>query len=315
MKVLVVFLLSLCLAVYCADTAAKKQVVKKSDPNDNKGNTPFFLQDPYDSMCLGPKGFTSCDENALWILTKRAGKKTYSLVSLLGPPTNGGLCLERKASFFGLIQSERVAIGSCNSNRAKAWEFDFVDQTHVKLSTKGQCLVRGKKQFKNSVSVQPCSKGEFLPLVYHPTAVHENGFYIKAADGACFDGEKFRPCEGSGASKHLWGVGIKYVWGEAKRYFFGFNVQDRANCLTSKGSAVTKGPCKDSGTTEWAIANGQLTSGARGSTCLARKSDDAAALTSCSTAYEFVSVEVPSVYTNEQLLEMLQNPVRTCSMY
>ena len=157
---------------------------------------------------------------------------------------------------------------------------------------------------------RPGGKGEFLPLVYHPTAVHENGFYIKAADGTCFDGEKFRACEGSGASKLLWGVGVKYVWGQAKRYFFGFNVQDRANCLTSKGSAVAKGPCKDSGTTEWAITNGQLTFGTRG-TCLARKPDDTAALTSCNTAYEFVSVEVPSVYTNEQLLEMLQNPVRT----
>ena len=26
--------------------------VKKSDPNDNKGNTPFFLQDPHDKMLL-----------------------------------------------------------------------------------------------------------------------------------------------------------------------------------------------------------------------------------------------------------------------
>ena len=26
---------------------------KKSDPYDNKGNTPFFLQDPRDNTCLG----------------------------------------------------------------------------------------------------------------------------------------------------------------------------------------------------------------------------------------------------------------------
>lgn len=309
-KVLVAVVLLFCLAVKGADTAVKKQVAKKSDPNDNKGNTPFFLQDPYDNMCLGPKGFTSCDESTLWVLTKRAGKKTYSLVSLLNTNTDGGLCLERKASFFGLFASDRVAIGSCNSARAKSWDFEFVDQTHVKLSTKGQCLVRGKKQYKSTVSVQSCKKGEFTPLVYHPTAVHEHGFFLKAADGTCFDGARFRSCDGPGSNKILWGVGIRYVWGEAKRYLFGFHVQDRTNCLTGKGSTIFKGPCKDSGTTEWALSQGQLTFGTRGNTCVARRADDTAALVNCNTAFEHISVEVPSVYTNEQLKEMLQSPVR-----
>lgn len=308
-QILTTLVLLLCISVYGADTAAKKQVAKKSDPNDNKGNTPFFLQDPYDNMCLGPKGFTTCDENTLWVLTKRAGKKTYSLVSLLNTNTNGGLCLERKASFFGLFTSDRVSIGSCNSARAKSWDFEFVDQTHVKLSTNGQCLVRGKKQYKSTVSVQSCKKGEFSPLVYHPTAVHENGFFLKAADGTCFDGVRFRACDGPGSNKILWGVGIRYVWGEAKRYLFSFNVQDRANCLTGKGSTVFKGPCKDSGTTEWALSNGQLTFGNKGSTCVARRADDTAALVKCNTAFEYLSLEVPSVYTNEQLTEMLRSPV------
>jgi hypothetical protein len=120
-----------------ASSATSKQVVKKSDPNDNRGNTPFFLQDPYDETCLGPKDFTVCDENALWILTKRTGKKTYSLVSLLNPQTTGGLCLETKPMLFGLMRTDRVSIGPCSSGRAKSWEFEFIDQTHVKLSTKG----------------------------------------------------------------------------------------------------------------------------------------------------------------------------------
>lgn len=294
----------------CSCAPSKKQVAKKSDPNDNRGNTPFFLQDPYDQMCLGPKGFTVCDENALWILTKRTGKKTYSLVSLLNP-SSSGMCLERKSSLFGLLSSDRVSVGSCNSGRAKSWEFEFVDQTHVKLSTKGQCLVRGKKQFKNSISVQACSKGEFIPLIYHPTAVHENGFYIKAADGTCFDGNKFRSCEGAGAKKLLWGVGVRYVWGEAKRYLFSFNVEDRSHCLVAHGSTVQKGLCKEAGATTWALAGGQLTYGDKGANCLARKTDDTAVLAKCSSAYEYVTLEVPSVYTNEQLLEMLRNPVCT----
>jgi hypothetical protein len=292
-----------------ASSAASKQVVKKSDPNDNRGNTPFFLQDPYDETCLGPKGFTVCDENALWILTKRTGKKTYSLVSLLNPQTTGGLCLETKPMLFGLMRTDRVSIGPCSSGRAKSWEFEFIDQTHVKLSTKGQCLVRGKKTYKNSISVQSCSKNEYLPLVYHPTAVHENGFYIKAADGKCFDGSKFRSCEGSGSNKLLWGVGIRYVWGEAQRYLFNFHVQDRSNCIVGRGSNVEKGPCKDSGATTWSLGHGQLSFGAGSKTCLARRTDDSAALIPCSQSYEYVTLEVPSIYTNEQLVEMLQNPV------
>lgn len=91
-------------------------------------------------MCLGIKGFTICDESALWILTKRSGKKTYSLVSLLNPSNkenNNGLCLERKSTFFGLFNSDRISIGDCSKSGSKAWEFEFIDQTHVKLSTKG----------------------------------------------------------------------------------------------------------------------------------------------------------------------------------
>jgi hypothetical protein len=288
--------------------AATKTQKKKSDPNDNRGNTPFFLQDPYDQMCLGPKGFTVCDENALWILTKRTGKKTYSLVSLLNP-SQQGLCLERQTSFFGLFNTDRVAIGSCNKGGAKSWDFEFVDQTHVKLSTKGQCLVRGKKTFKNSMSVQSCKKGEFIPLVYHPTAVHENGFFLKAADGACFDGSKFRSCEGSGANKLLWGVGVRYVWGQAKRYFFSFNVQERSNCIVGHGGKVQKGSCKDSGALTWSLTQGQLATGNKANKCVARKTDETAMVVPCTTSYEYLSMEVPSVYTNEQLVEMLQNPV------
>ena len=200
---LLVVLLLLQLGFTVSQKAAQKKPV---DVNDNKGNTPFFLQDPQDQTCLGPNGFTVCDERSLWVLTRRAGKKTYSLVSLLNPSPYG-MCLERKYSFFGLFGSDRVGMGLCSQGGSKNWDFNFVDKTHVKISTKGQCLVRGKKKFMNSISVQNCNKGEFTPLVYHPTSVHEAGFYLKAADGACFDGEKFRSCEGRGADHLLWGVG------------------------------------------------------------------------------------------------------------
>jgi hypothetical protein len=47
-----------------------------------KGKTPFLLQDPVDQTCLGPHGFTVCDENALWIITPRKGVKTFSMVHM-----------------------------------------------------------------------------------------------------------------------------------------------------------------------------------------------------------------------------------------
>ena len=34
----------------------------------------------------------------------------------------------------------------------------------------------------------------------------------------CFDGYKFRPCEGLGANKLLWGIGVKFINGNAHRH-------------------------------------------------------------------------------------------------
>lgn len=137
---------------------------------------------------VGPGGFTVCDERALWILTKRNGLKTYSLVSLLNPSPYG-MCLERKAGFLGIFGSDRVGMGLCSKHGSKSWSFEFVDKSHVRLSSGGQCVVRGKKGYKNSVSVQNCKQGEYIPLTYYPTAVHQAGFFLKSADGKCFDGE------------------------------------------------------------------------------------------------------------------------------
>jgi len=280
--------LAVLLSLWCfADAAATAKGKKKaSDPNDNKGNTPFFLQDPYDQMCLGPNGFTFCDERTLWILTRRPGKKTYSLVSLLNP-SPAGMCLERKTSFFGLFNSDKVGMGFCNKGGSKAWEFEFVDQQHIKLSTKGMCMVRGKKGYKNTASVQSCKKGEFLPLVYHPTHVHETGFYFKSADGLCFDGSKFRSCEGAGAKSLLWGVGIKYIWGKANRYFFNFNLQERGLCLVAEGNKVAKKDCTSGGALKWGLKDGQLSS-SNGKMCVARLSDNSAVMSKCSEASEYV---------------------------
>ena len=132
----------------------------------------FTHKDPKDGTCLGPTGFTVCDERALWILTRRTDKKnTYSLVSFMNPSTTG-LCLEQKKGVLGIFTTDNVGLGPCSSNTAKSWDFNFIDKTRVKISTNDMCLVRNKKKFKNMYSLQQCNKGDFLPLVYHPAEVH-----------------------------------------------------------------------------------------------------------------------------------------------
>ena len=299
----------LALALLClwggpsVQAAESKAAAAKKDPSDNRGNTPFWLQDPYDQMCLGPSGFTVCDERTLWILTRRPGKKTYSLVSLLNPAVKDH-CLERKGGLFG--GSDRVAMGPCKNDGAKSWEFEFVDQTHVKLSTKGQCLVRGKKGYKSSMSVQSCKKKEFLPLVYHATEVHKNGFYLKSADGTCFDGSAYRKCDGAGSKSLLWGVGIKYIWGQANRYFFNFNPSERSLCIVNQGGKPVKAECSKGGALQWGLRDGQLSTN-NGKLCVARLSDNTGVMAKCSEASEYTTMEVPTVYTREEIEEMLRN--------
>jgi len=301
----IAILIVLCLLE--ATAADTQKAPRKHDPNDNKGLTPFFLQDPNDQMCLSPWGFTMCDENALWILTKRAGKTTYSLVSLLAPSES--ICLQAQNGFLGIFSSDKLTLGPCSKKSAQTWDWVFIDQNHVRLSNRGQCLVRGKKGAKNSISLQSCKNNDFVPLLYHPTAVHERGFYLKSADSECFDGNKFRSCEGTGANRLLWGVGVKYVWGEAKRYIFNFFHQERSNCIVAqRNGTVEKAPCSSAGAVSWGLQHGKL-SQSNGKKCVARKADDSAFVANCNDIYEYISLEVPSSYSNEQLESMLQSKV------
>lgn len=309
MSFYVALLFLVLISIVGAQAASKssKSVAASKDSNDHRGLTPFFLQDPYDQMCLGPEGFTNCDERALWILTKRTGKKTYSLVSFMNPSGNGA-CLQRKSMFFGLLTSDKLQVGACTKSNAKTWDWEFLDQQLVRLSNRGQCLTRGKKGHKSSISLDICNKGDTLPLLYHPTSVHENGFYLKSADGSCFDGSKFRSCSGAGSGGLLWGVGVKYIWGEAKQYLFSFSKKEKS-CVVKKGSKVEKGDCSTSGAlVGWGLHDGRL-SVQNGKLCAVRKSDDTVNLLACNEGSEYVSIEVPSVYTTEELASMLQDPV------
>jgi hypothetical protein len=161
------------------------------------------------------------------------------------------------------------------------------------------------------VSLQPCSKGEYLPLVYQPTTVHEEGFYLKAPDGQCFDGSQFRSCVGTGAQKLMWGIGMKYVRGEAQRYFFNFLASERNKCLIAKGSTVMKDVCSSNGALGWGLWNGQLSFN-QGAKCLGRKANDEGILIPCKDGFEHISIEVPVGYTNSDALTSMydDNKVR-----
>jgi hypothetical protein len=276
-----------------------------AESNDHKGLTPFFLEDPNDNTCLGPEGFTICDEHALWIWTRRNGKTSNSLVSFLNPHK---ACLQRQPTFFGLLNGDKLITGSCSKSSAKGWEFEFLDKQTVQLTNKGACLVRGKKGHKSSISLGNCKKSPILRLVYSPTSVHENGFYLKAADGKCFDGNKFRTCSNANSANLLWGVGVRYGWGgEAYQYLFSYSKKDRT-CLIYQGKKVIRGDCGQSKALGWGLNNGQLTN-QDGKQCLIRNEDDTASLMPCTEGHEFVKLEVPAIYTMEELRELISNPV------
>jgi hypothetical protein len=125
--------------------------------------------------------------------------------------------------------------------------------------------------------------------------VHENGFYLKAADGACFDGETFRSCDVMHAKQILWGVGVKYIWGQSNRYFFNFSPTERKNCIVAKGGgSVGRGDCTSSGALRWGLESDGRLSVNDGKLCVARLVNNKAVLAPCSEAFEFITMDVPT---------------------
>jgi hypothetical protein len=136
--------------------------------------------------------------------------------------------------------------------------------------------------------------------------MHQAGFFLKSADGRCFDGSTFKNCAAEETTKLLWGVGIKYVWGKAQRYFFNFHYTGRDNCIVASGKTVKKGSCKDKGALEWGLRDGEL-SIKNGQMCLARLLDNTAVMARCAEAAEHITIDVPNSYTDDDLAEMIKN--------
>ena len=130
----------------------------------------------------------------------------------------------------------------------------------------------------------------------------------------CFDGELFRTCTGKGADTLLWGIGIKYIGGKANRYIFNFHPLERKNCLVAKGSRIEKGACTEHGALRWGLSDGKLSVG-NGKKCLARLNNDQGVMVNCNEANEYISMDIPTVYTTEDLENMMKNQVgEQCKM-
>lgn len=236
-------------------------------------STPFFLQDQNDEQCLSYKGYGICDELAVWILIKSQQSNLYSMINLFSSPylsstsissslnsfNSYGICLiSNSKSYF---YNSKVSLGSCKHKSSKYWDFKFIDKDMLIIYNQNSFLQRGNP-YRYSVSLSTIESISKLPplkgssstssssspptisvnernsaLRYQPTSIHEAGFFIKSSDGLCFDGDKFRVC--ANPSTVLWGIGIKFLNGEALRFIHIFN--NRSICIESKGTSVYRG--------------------------------------------------------------------------
>ncbi len=247
----------------------------------------FWLQDPRDNTCLGPSGFGVCDEASLWLLADR--KEGAALVAPF-ETGNSDVCLVRKRCHSALSPA---SLGQCKHCGAKHWAVTKDRRGYVKLSEdKGKnCLVRSKpaaggkkgkgryKQYKNTYEMQHCEKG-YTGLVLAKAEMN-SGFFLQAADGFCFDGERFVACDPN--SWHLrWGVGVRLAGsGTAERYLYKY--YDSDVCLQRTGKGPRLGDCWHSGAKRWSLKGGRLAQD--GVHCVVRRFDNSASFAKCSEGY------------------------------
>jgi len=263
------------------------QKAAAKDAYQNRGNVPFFLQDPLDGECLGPNGFTACDTTSLWILAGR--KEGHSLVALLEP--------EEGKSCLGTGSGNSVKASKCSTKQAKHWKIDADRHGYYVISTDQakMCLFRSKDPYKSSVKLQPCKSG-YTPLQVVETAIHDVGFFLESADGMCFDGIRFRHCNAQDESL-LWGIGVRFgSKGDAMRSFFKYF--DGSKCLSKTSKGPVLGPCTDAPARKWGLKDGKLVH--ENKMCVVRKKDNTAALVKCDTAFEHISLAIPENSINQR---------------
>lgn len=201
---------------------------------------------------------------------------------------NANMCLERKWCHSA---ESPASIGPCKSCGAKHWQVTKDRRGYVKVSEdQGKnCLVRSKplpggkqdkklKRFKNSVMMSHCEKG-YTGLVLAKAPLNE-GFFLQAADGFCFDGSRFVACEANDW-RLRWGVGIKFnSGGQADRYFYKMFEEDV--CLQRTGKGPRLGECSHWGAKRWSLQGGRL---AHDNHCIVRNHDNSAGFVKCNEGY------------------------------
>lgn len=255
------------------------------DPYDNRDRPLFWLQDPRDNTCLGPQGFGVCDEASLWMLADRKGG-----AALVAPFETGNaqMCLDRKWCHSA---ESPVAIGPCKACGAKHWQVTKDRRGYVKVSEdKGKnCLVRSKplpggkqdkiRRYKNSAMMSHCEKG-YTGLVLAKAELND-GFFLQAADGFCFDGDRFVACDVNDW-RLRWGVGITFKNnGQAYRYFY--KIFEEGVCLQRTGKGAKLGDCSHWGAKRWSLQGGRLAHD--GDHCIVRNHDNSAAFVKCKEGY------------------------------
>lgn len=251
------------------------------DPYDNRDRTLFWLQDPRDNTCLGANGFGVCDESSLWMLADRKGG-----AALVAPfETDSDMCLVRKWCHSA---ESPMGLGQCKHGGAKRWTVTKDRRGYVKVSEdQGKnCLVRSKgkhgkfKRYKNTAEMQHCDKHGYTGLVLAKAELNE-GFFLQAADGFCFNGEKFVACD-TNDWRLRWGVGIKFAGnGQAERYLYKLFEADV--CLQRTGKGPRLGECSHWGARRWSLKGGRLAHDTHH--CIVRNIDNSATFVKCSEGY------------------------------
>ena len=75
-----------------------------------------------------------------------------------------------------------------------------------------------------------------------------------------------------------------------------------------KMSKIEKTSCSSSGALRWGLSDGKLSID-NGRMCLVRLADNTGAMAKCSDANEYISMDIPTVYSSEDLAAMLNNQV------
>jgi hypothetical protein len=168
----------------------------------------------------------------------------------------------------------------------------LVRATHSAEAQQWKAAARKKKKSDfdrrylfNGGTVQSCKNGGTLLQIVE-SSYHDVGFWIKAADGACFAGSGFRTCDPS-IPAIVWGWGFRATAKGVDRFLYQWH--DSTNCLWRDGGGLKLENCANA--SPWGLQGGRLSSGGL---CVARSMSSEARLIKCKEGNEHLRMELAS---------------------